>query len=169
MRQVALAAILGLWTGPSGDVLAQADQLPRLLFRVTGEPRANQWQATVIRVAGHTVRLTGTELEHPGLSLQGSLEASGSELWVWICDHRWRLEPTDAISPTQLHRGTEPRPEAPAASALGDSGGPKWRRVGYEFSIAPLRPGNYTLAIAACSLEDEHGGIVAEIHPITVP
>jgi hypothetical protein len=150
IHRLVLAAVLGICSGLAGDLFAQADQRPRLSFRVLGDPLPNQWQATASHVEGHTLIVHGTELERPGHTLGGWLEAHDSSLWVELCD--------DA----ELRHG------APAAAPT-ESVGLKWRRVGYEFSIAPLRSGRYTLTIATCSLEGESVIVFAEPYQIAVP
>ncbi len=133
-----------------------------------GAPLPNQWQATAIHVDGHTLIVSGTELERAGHTLGGWLEAHDSSLWVELCDDLRHLTPTDSVDLSSRRAAAELRHGAPAA-APAESVGLKWRRVGYEFAIAPLRSGKYTLTVATCSLEGDYVIAVAEPYQIAVP
>jgi hypothetical protein len=159
---------LGTCGGQSSILFAQADPQPRLSFHVLGDPLPDQWQATAIRVQGHVLTVSGTELERSGHPLAGRLVAQDSSLAVQLCEDVRQLTPTDSVVPTQRRVGSELRNDAPT-DVPGDSVGPKWRRVAYEFSIAPLRPGSYTLTVASCGLEGEYGVVDGEPFQITVP
>lgn len=167
MFRVILVACLSTWLSSGGQLLAQAEQHPRLSFRVIGEPLPNQWQTTVILVRAESVLVSGTELERPGHRLHAwLLGANGSQLSVQICGFGRPLEPLDSVGPAP-NREPEQDDEERATSAPPDSMSPEWRRVGYEFAVAPLRPGTYTLAIAGCALQD--GTVEAEKHRLTLP
>jgi hypothetical protein len=133
-----------------------------------GDPLPNQWQATAIHVEGHTLIVSGTELERAGHTLGGWLEAQDSSLWVQLCDDMRHVTPTDSVDLPRRRIDAELRDDAPAV-APADSAGLKWRRVGYEFSIAPLRSGKYTLTVATCSVEGDYVIAVAEPYQIAVP